>query len=123
VIPLFSEADFIAAKHYQNRTEERLTVFSRISLIICLATAIIGIGLFLTLKYFEQAIDDFDNRPDSITQKTFSCLTTLSVMMGEASFLESQAFLLSQILNIGYYIRYGRGAIHHRHVFSLQYMP
>jgi len=119
-LPPLSEAEIIAARQYNTAFEGLLTKFSKINLSIALVGTVFGAGLHIALKYFEKTIDDFDNRPDSFTQKAFTHLTTASEMLITAGlYVGIQGFLVSQILNIGYYICYGRGAIYHSQVLTL----
>lgn len=118
--PLITEASCTLACEYKSGFERFLTGLSRVTLITNIACTFIGGGLYLALNYFESSFDDFDDHPNHLTQKSFKLLSDLSwVTLSAAFYVGLQGVILSQILNIGYYLLHGRGAIHYRHVFSL----
>ena len=118
--PLFSESDLVSSDVVQSGFGNHLTEFTRITLVTALAGTLIGGGLFLSLNYFQRSIDDFDDRPDSLTQQTFKVLNSFSwVALSAAFYIGVQGLIISQILNIGHYISQGKGAIHYNRAFSL----
>lgn len=102
--------------------ESFMTRFTRINFTTALVGSVAGAGIFYALKYFEKAIDDYDNRPDSFTQKTYIHIEALSHMLLKAGvYIGIQGFLLSQIINVGYYIANGRSAIHYSSALTLSF--
>lgn len=118
--PLFSESDLLSSDVFQSGFEKHLTGFTRITFITTFAGTLIGAGLFLSLNYFQRSIDDFDDRPSSLTQQTFKVLDSFSwVSLSAAFYIGVQGLIISQILNIGHYLSQGKGAIHYSRAFSL----
>ena len=92
--------------------ESFITRFTRVNFTTALVGTVAGAGIFLTLKYFETAIDNYDDRPDSTTQKTYTHIDTFSKMLLKIGiYIGIQGFILSQIINVGYYIMNGKSAI------------
>ncbi|CCB88202.1 hypothetical protein [Simkania negevensis] len=102
--------------------ESFMTRFTRINFSTALVGTIAGAGIYYGLKYFEKTIDDYDNRPDGLTQKTYTHIETFSEILLKAGFyIGIQGFLLSQILNIGYYIANGHSAINYSQALVLSF--
>ncbi|WP_420421421.1 hypothetical protein [Simkania sp.] len=102
--------------------ESFMTRFTRINFTTALVGTVAGAGIYFALKYFEKTIDNYDNRPDSLTQKTYTHIETLSEMMLKAGiYIGIQGFILSQILNVGYYIVNGHSAINYSQALVLSF--
>ena len=108
---------------FKNQFEKFLTYFAKVSLIGTIVTGIIAALGSIFLQYIEFNINQTGPKLQSLWDHYETNINMLKdclhVSKQVSFYVGFQGFILSQIINLGYFLVYGTSAIHYSYIFPV----